>query len=74
MKEITPRHVMEVCQPGQGERTCRWLAQLPQVGQPSTWACIKTAPELASTIPVIVARSAEGTMLSKGDNCEGWRP
>lgn len=74
MREITPRHVMEVCQPGQGERTCRWLAQLPNADRPSDWACIKTDPALTDTVLVIVARSANGTMLSKGDNCEGWWP
>lgn len=61
---IPPDHVANVCQPGKGIGTCRFLASksLPD------YFCAKTQPWLMTTI---LARAAEGTLRSLGDNCNG---
>lgn len=61
---IPPEHVERVCRPGQGEKTCRFLAsrELPK------YFCVKSDPELWAFVN---ARAAEGHLGSKGDNCSG---
>ncbi len=55
-------HVDKFCRPGRGEKTCCYLTMAK-----GGWDCAK-ATALKQTID---ARVVEGTMNSKGDNCQG---
>lgn len=55
-------HVKAVCQPGQGAQTCRYLTMAP-----GGWSCEK----LSALRNLLDWRVAEGTMIARGDNCEG---
>ncbi len=55
-------HVDKFCKPGRGEKTCRYLTMTKD-----GWNCAK-ATALRQEID---ARVANGTMNSKGDNCQG---
>ncbi len=59
---LTDDHVRETCRPGAGAETCRYLT-MSAVG----WSCEKHS-SLADTLD---DRVAAGTMVARGDNCEG---
>ncbi|MFO1150965.1 MAG: hypothetical protein U1E62_21530 [Alsobacter sp.] len=55
-------YVISTCQPGKGERTCRYLC-----GSATGWSCEKLT-ELREHID---RRMALGSMNATGDNCDG---
>jgi hypothetical protein len=56
-------YVRTTCQPGQREKTCRYLL----MGR-GNWECGKFDAVIKATVD---HRVAEGTMVARGDNCEG---
>jgi hypothetical protein len=56
-------YVRTTCQPGQREKTCRYL-----LCGPRGWECGKLDAAIAA---VLDRRVAEGTIVACGDNCEG---
>lgn len=61
---LTDDHVDKVCLPGKGVRTCRYLTVMGGAG----WNCAKFRYDLAG---IIDQRVAQGTMVARGNNCEG---
>lgn len=62
-------HVRDVCRPGDGARTCRYLTgELPMFGGGSGLHCARFYPALAARID---ERVAEGTMVAQAINCPG---
>lgn len=68
-------HVKEVCKIGQGKECCRYL-----VLGPGGFECAKIDKgfvaalngEVAPTVKMLMdQRVAKGTMVARGDNCEG---
>ncbi len=59
----TEEQVKNVCQPGQGEKTCRYLT----AGGRPLWYCAKASSLKAA----LDERVAKGTMKARGDNCGG---
>lgn len=62
-KIIGGHRIAELCRPGRGADTCRYL-----LGGPGGLECGKHQDGFRQEID---RRSAEGTMVAKGDNCEG---
>jgi hypothetical protein len=62
MPTLAESHVKDVCRPGKGSETCRYL--LMGAGG---WVCGKYSA-LAATLD---NRVREGTMRAHGDNCVG---
>lgn len=58
------RQVRDVCLIGQGEACCRYL-----LGDGAGFHCAKHQPDVAW---IIAERQAAGTMIAKGDNCDGF--
>ncbi len=54
-------YVRDICQPGQGTRTCRYLVR------PKEWECLK----LTYFKLWLDERVALDTILAHGDNCDG---
>jgi len=61
-KQITKKHVKEVCGLGQGEKTCSFLS-----AGGDGFTCAKGT----SIEDIINQRRTAGTMKAKGDNCQG---
>jgi hypothetical protein len=55
-------YVEDTCKPGQQEKTCRYLLM-----GPGGWQCGK----LSDLKTYIDQRVSAGTMIARGDNCEG---
>jgi len=62
MPTLAESHVKDVCRPGEGSETCRYLLM-----SPGGWVCGKHSA-LAVTLD---NRVREGTMRAHGDNCAG---
>jgi hypothetical protein len=60
---IDDAHLRAHCKPGAGAACCRYLAM-----GASGWGCAKLEPAMAAFID---RRVALGTMIARGDNCEG---
>ena len=60
---IDEKHLKDVCKAKQGEESCAFLV----LGL-NGWECAK----FTNFEDMIRERIAEGTMRSKGDNCEGY--
>lgn len=60
---IGGRRIKELCRPGKGADTCRYL-----MCGPDGWECGKHQEFFRQELD---RRSAEGSMGAKGDNCEG---
>jgi len=61
-----PKHVAEVCRPGEGKLTCRYLtvSGMPPAG----FVCGKLDAKVKHTID---SRVRDGKFNAQGDNCEG---
>lgn len=66
MTAIPRDYVDAVCKPGQQEATCAFL-----LFSPEGWACAKNLPDIQVQVQ---RRLLAGTMVAKGDNCDGWDP
>lgn len=62
MERLTEEHLKSVCRFGKGEETCSFLTM-----SVDGFECAKGT----SIEPIITQRRAAGTMVAKGDNCEG---
>lgn len=63
---LVPRHMFDtVCKIGQGADCCRYL-----LGGADGIECGKHQPEFKRMLD---ARHAAGTMVARGDNCEGLK-
>jgi hypothetical protein len=60
---ITDEHLNQVCKIGQGATCCRYLTMAPHLG----WSCEKHGVHKRT----LDQRVALGTMIARGDNCEG---
>lgn len=63
MEKISEEHLKEKCQPGAGDKTCRYL-----VYGNTAWNCAKHDSSLA---PVLNFRAESGQLRAQGDNCSG---
>lgn len=63
MEKVSEAHLKKKCQPGAGEKTCRYL-----VYGATAWNCAKNDSSLA---PVLNARAKSGQLRAHGDNCPG---
>ena len=55
-------HVENVCKPGKGGDTCRYLVMGAE-----GWECVKNAPMSV----LLDARVESESIVARGDNCEG---
>lgn len=62
MPTIAQSHVTDVCRPGVGAETCRYLLM-----GPGGWDCGKES----SLAALLDDRVRAGTMRARGDNCAG---
>lgn len=63
-------HVRDVCRPGDGTRTCRYLVG-DILGGDGGLHCARLDPELAARID---RRVADGTFVAQAINCPGRPP
>lgn len=59
---MTDNHVESVCRPGQGEKTCKYLAT-----NTDGWVCAKTLP----SVKAYIDDRGFDTMTAQADNCAG---
>lgn len=59
LPHLTEDHVKEVCRPGSGAETCRYLTMS------RGWSCAKLSAGLRLTL------DSREDMVARGDNCEG---
>lgn len=64
MSAVADDHVESTCRLGQGPATCAFLVMAPDVGL----ECAKGGVFEG----LLRARLAAGTMVARGDNCDGW--
>jgi predicted metal-binding protein len=62
MNEIDEAHVTQVCRPGEGAATCRYLLRAP-----GAWVCAKHTALQAG----LDERVVQETIVARGDNCPG---
>ena len=66
MSDVNDDWLPDVCQFGRGEHACRYLTN-----DPKGFACGKLDPRIASTVNAWIA---DGTLETRGDNCDGLPP
>lgn len=62
LERLTGQHVTDICRPGEGTATCRYLTMSAK-----GWSCRKHTL-LADTLD---SRVIAETIIARGDNCEG---
>jgi hypothetical protein len=62
VKALNQQFVRQICQPGKGPITCRYLTM-----KPAGWHCAK----LTALRTFLDIRTERGEQTARGDNCEG---